>query len=66
MFITATKDTETDHKLVADSFSDNFSPQQLCDWLAAVLGKKGLELGEERDLFISKLYSPGWQALALR
>ena len=29
-------------------FSDRFSPEKLCDWLASTLKAKGLELKEEQ------------------
>ena len=65
MFTVATKDTEADKKLVSGSFSDNFSPQELCDWLAAIFKERGLELREEqRDIFISKFDNSGWQVLS--
>ena len=45
------------------SFSDYFSPENLCDWLAAMFKANGLELKEEqRCVFIGKLNSQ-WMIL---
>ena len=47
------------------SFSDKFTPQELCDWLGTIFKEKGLELREEqRHIFISKFDNPGWHALS--
>lgn len=44
---------ETNEGVFAVSFSDGFSPEELCDWLAAMFEANGLELKEEeRKLFI--------------